>query len=242
MSHAHDHQHTHEHPAIHEHRDLGEGWLRAAVFGLSDGLVSNTALVLGVASGASDGAPVILAGVAGLLAGAASMAAGEWISVTAQRETLEQELKTEREHLQQYPESEHRHMVEILESAGLSSETADQVALELLNKPDANLNFHARVELGIDPQDLGSPAVAALSSFIAFSIGALVPIAPWLLGAPSPTIVTIMASAITLFLAGAGLSFFTPRGALWSGTRQLLVGVLAAALTMAIGAWVGVQV
>ena len=244
----HDHHHDHDAkglqaaPAAAEHRELGDGGLRAAVFGLSDGLVSNTALVLGVAAGGGATGTVLLAGVAGLLAGAASMAAGEWISMTAQREALEQELRREREHLHRYPEDERAHMIEILQGAGLSPELAARVVHELDRQPDANLDFHARVELGIDPSELGSPLRAAVASFVAFSGGAAVPLLPWLLALPAPLVWTAALSAAALFVAGAALSRFTTRGLWYSGLRQLLVGALAAALTMAISAWIGVQV
>ena len=211
------------------------------MFGLSDGLVSNTALVLGVAAG-SDSAAVMLAGVAGLLAGAASMAAGEWISMTAQREALEQELAMEQDHLNRYPADERAHMIDILMEAGLSKKTADQVAVELEEKPGANLEFHARVELGIDPGELGSPARAAAASFGAFAFGAAVPMVPWVFSMPVPVLLTAILSGIALFGAGAGLSRYTPRGAVFSGTRQLLVGVVAAVMTMSIGALIGVAV
>jgi VIT1/CCC1 family predicted Fe2+/Mn2+ transporter len=211
------------------------------VFGLSDGLVSNSALVLGVAVGADSGT-VLLAGVAGLLAGAASMAAGEWISMTAQREALEQELAREQDHLDRYPEDERSHIEAILVQAGLTAETAGRVSEELSDKPGANLDFHARVELGIDPEELGSPTLAAVASFVAFGIGALVPLIPWVLPLGSPMLLTGILSGLALFAAGAGLSRFTTRGALYSGTRQLLVGVVAAALTMTIGGLIGVSV
>lgn len=234
-------EHHHE-PAVTEHRSLGDGSLRAAVFGLSDGLVSNTALVLGVASAAEPGA-IILAGVAGLLAGAASMAAGEWISMTAQREALQRELATEREHLDAYPEDERRHMRDILQDAGLSAETAERVIEELDRAPDANLAFHARIELGIDPDEMGAPARAAALSFVAFAGGAIIPLLPWwFLDGTSALLTTAGLSAIALFATGAALARFTARSPLHSGLRQLVVGILAAALTMSIGALVGVQV
>lgn len=185
---------------------------------------------------------MLLAGVAGMIAGAASMAAGEWISMTAQREALEQELAREQDHLDRYPEDERSHIEDILVKAGLTAETAAMVSSELSDKPRENLDFHARVELGIDPEELGSPLLAAVASFIAFAVGALVPLVPWLLPLGAPILLTGLFSGLALFAAGAGLSRFTPRGALYSGTRQLLVGVVAAALTMTIGGLVGVSV
>lgn len=238
-----DHDHSHDHrPAVAEHRMVNDGTLRAAVFGLSDGLVSNTALVLGVASAADSGA-VMVAGVAGLLAGAASMAAGEWISMTAQREALQRELDMERAHLDRYPEDEQQHMLRILQTAGLSTDTAAQVVGELARMPEENLAFHARVELGIDPEEMGAPVRAAVMSFVAFALGAAVPLLPWLLANHGmATVATGVASAIALLATGAMLARFTGRGAVYSGVRQLLIGAVAAALTMGIGALVGVQV
>lgn len=177
-----------------------------------------------------------------MIAGAASMAAGEWISMTAQREALEQELAREQDHLDRYPEDERSHIEDILVKAGLTADTASRVSSELSDKPRENLDFHARVELGIDPEELGSPVLAAGVSFVAFAIGALVPLIPWLLPLGTPMLLTGLFSGLALFAAGAGLSRFTPRGVLYSGTRQLLVGVVAAALTMTIGGMVGVSV
>lgn len=211
------------------------------MFGLSDGLVSNTALLLGMSSGQANPETLVLAGIAGLLAGAGSMAAGEWISMATQREALMRELHRERSHLDRYPADERAHLIALLGDAGLSEQTAERVAKELEAQPTANLDFHARLELGIDPDELGSPARAAIASFVAFALGALVPLLPWLLRPEDGVPATILLSAAALFLSGALLSRFTPLGPLRSGARQLLVGSLAAALTMAIGALIGVQ-
>jgi len=237
-----EHDHDHQHSAIADHQNLNDGSLRAAVFGLSDGLVSNSALVLGVASAAEPGA-VVVAGVAGLLAGAASMAAGEWISMTTQREAQEQQLAMEAAHLNRYPDAEQNHMLYILKKAGLTPDTAASVVAELADKPNQNLDFHARVELGIDPDELGAPLRAAVMSFFAFAAGAVVPLLPWaFVSGTRALIATSALSAVALFVTGAALARFTTQGALYSGTRQLVVGILAAALTMSIGALVGVQV
>jgi VIT1/CCC1 family predicted Fe2+/Mn2+ transporter len=238
---AHHHHHHEDSPAA-QHRNLGDGGLRAAVFGLSDGLVSNTALVLGVATGQGTADTILLAGVAGLLAGAASMAAGEWISMTAQREALEREVHRERDHLARYPADERAHLIELLSAAGLSEETAGKVARELEREPEAALDFHAKVELGIDPGELGSPGMAAVVSFVAFAFGAALPLVPYALLGTSAMWTTIGVSSAALFAAGAGLSRFTPRGWVYSGVRQLVVGVIAAALTMVAGYLVGVSV
>ncbi len=228
------------HPAEDEHRSMGHGGLRAAVFGASDGLVSNTALVLGVAAGSADARLVALAGVAGLLAGAASMAAGEWISVTAQREALQRELKTEEEHLERYPDAEKAHIQAVLRKAGISEDLARQVALDLESDARANLEFHARLELGIDPDELGSPILAASVSFVAFSVGALLPLLPWLVDAPAPLLLSAGLATIALFAVGATLARFTGRSPWISGMRQLGVGAVATGLTTAIGSLFGV--
>src|SRR5438876_972734 len=164
------------------HRNVQGGTARAAVFGVSDGLVSNVALILGVA-GASPGAGVVrLAGLAGLIGGAVSMAAGEWVSMTAQSELLERELAMEAIELHRRPEGEWRELVEIYRARGIAPETAEQLATELMRNPKLALETHAREELGIDPAELGSPLGAAVSSFFAFSVGALVPLLPWFFG------------------------------------------------------------
>lgn len=242
--HSHDHNHTHgeapQHPAADEHGGADGGWLRPAVFGVSDGLVSNTALVLGVAAAQAQSSMVLLAGTSGLLAGAFSMAAGEWISVQAQREAHELELLRERDHIERFPEEEAQHMHAILEQAGLPHHVVDDLITELSKCPEANFGFHARVELGIDPENLDSPWVAAISSFIAFGLGALVPLLPWLLPAgPWAVGVAIALSSLALFGVGALLSRFTHRSWTWSGLRQLLIGAAAAGITALIGALIG---
>lgn len=238
----HDHHHSHAHPARADHADSSPAGLRAAVFGASDGLVSNAALVLGVAAGGGGADAVLLAGIAGLFAGALSMAAGEWISVQSEREAREQELAMEAAHLDRYPEAEHEHMVEILTGAGLSEEVAGRVAQELDQRPVSRLEFHARMELGIDPEDLGSPGLAAGVSFASFGLGAALPLLPWWLSAPAPLGLSILASALGLFVVGAATSRFTHRTWRYAGARQLAFGVAAAAITMAIGGLVGVSV
>ena len=162
--------------------------------------------------------------------------------MTAQREALEQELAMEQDHLDRYPEDERSHIVDLLVSTGLTLQTATRVAEELESKPGANLDFHARVELGIDPGELGAPFRAAIASFAAFASGALVPLVPWVVPIGPSMELTVLFSGVAMFAAGAGLSRFTPRGALFSGTRQLLIGVVAAALTISIGSLIGVTI
>jgi vacuolar iron transporter family protein len=239
----HDHQHGHAHPAEVEHLKLGHGALRAAVFGMSDGLVSTAALVVGVAGGGGGREAVLLAGIAGLLAGASSMGVGEWVSVRSQAEALLRQLRTERDHLHAFPNSEREHMRRLLVEAGLSAPTAAVVVSELHDNPKANLNFHARLELGIDPDELGSPGLAALSSFLAFGIGGLFAVVPWLFdGAGQPLMLTLLLSAGGLLLLGAAISRLTDRPLWWSALRQLLLGAGAAGLTWAVGSWVGTAV
>lgn len=230
----------HDHPAASEHGDSSGGWLRPAVFGVSDGLVSNAALVLGVAAGGLSGSMVLLTGISGLLAGAFSMAAGEWVSVQAQREAVEREIAREREHHRRFPEQEAAHMREILVGTGLSEELAAVLVKELSRSPEENLGFHTRMELGVDPNQLDSPWVAASSSFVAFGIGALVPLVPYLLPLPgSQVAVSIGLSALATFGVGALLARFTARNPLWSGARQVLIAAMAAGVTMLIGSWLG---
>lgn len=230
---------TQAHPAAAEHEDNAGGWLRPAVFGVSDGLVSNAALLLGVIAGGADAPMTLLAGASGLLAGAFSMAAGEWVSVQADREATEREIAREREHHRRFPEAEADHMRQLLAEAGLSPEVAERLVNELSTRPEENLGFHTRLELGVDPRRLPRPGLAAISSFIAFALGALVPMLPFLwpggagaLGGP----ISAALSALALFLVGAALSRFTKRPPLRSGLRQLFIGALAAAVTMALGA------
>ena len=246
--HRHEHGHHHgleqggadAHPAAAEHGEAEGGWLRPAVFGVSDGLVSNAALVLGVAAGQATPAMILLAGTAGLLAGSFSMAAGEWISVQAQRETYEHELLREKEHIARYPLEEAQHMTSILGDAGLPADVIARLVDELASRPEANLDFHARIELGIDPSRLDSPWVAAGSSFMAFAVGALVPLLPWFTSRGAMTVwLSIALTSVAMFGVGATVSRFTARHWTWSGLRQLLIGVAAAGTTALIGWLIG---
>ena len=225
------------------HRRGGGGTLRAAVFGVSDGLVSNFSLVMGVAGASVAPGFVLVSGTAGLLAGAFSMAAGEWISMKAQREMLEKQLELEKEELEMSPEEEREELSLIYQAKGIPEEEATALAARLLSDPKTALDTLAREELGLDPEELGSPWGAALSSFAAFSVGALVPLAPFLLTGVFGNVIaaSAVASAAALFLVGAVLSVFTSRGALVSGARMLLIGCAAAAVTYAVGGWLGVE-
>ncbi|HEX6596261.1 MAG TPA: VIT1/CCC1 transporter family protein [Acidimicrobiales bacterium] len=223
------------------HRNVQGGAARAAVFGISDGLVSNVALILGMA-GASPGAGVVrLAGLAGLIGGAVSMAAGEWVSMTAQSELLERELEMEAIELKRRPEHERRELVQIYRSRGIEAETAERLASELMRDPELALETHAREELGIDPKELGSPGGAAISSFLAFAVGAVVPLLPWFFGGgTAATVASIVLGSITALLVGAALARFTGRSVVRSSSRQFVLSAVPAAITYALGSIVGV--
>ncbi|HEU4759411.1 MAG TPA: VIT1/CCC1 family protein [Dehalococcoidia bacterium] len=224
------------------HRRGGGGTLRASVFGVSDGLVSNTSLVMGFAGAQTQGKFVLLAGVAGLIAGAFSMATGEYVSMRAQREMFERQIELERGELEASPEEEERELALIYQAKGLPKEQAEAMAARLMENPQVALDTLVREELGLDPSELGSPWGAAIGSFLAFAVGAVVPVIPFFIGASAPFVVASGAlSAAALFGVGASLSLFTGRGVLVSGGRQLALGAVAAALTFGIGRVVGVS-
>ena len=225
----------------HTHRDVTGGWLRPAVFGVMDGLVSNTALVAGVAGGGAAPSTVVLAGLAGLVAGALSMATGEYTSVASQSELARAEIDVEKREIARVPAAEEAELAGLYRSRGVDDTTAREVARQLSADPDQVWRVHAREELGIDPDDLPSPWVAAGSSLAAFSLGALVPVLPYLLGATS-LLLAVGLALLALFATGALFSRFTSRGAVYSGTRQLLLGSAAAAATYGIGSVVGTAV
>lgn len=223
------------------HSSGGGGSLRAAVFGVNDGLVSNASLILGVAGASGDAAVVVVTGVAGLLAGAFSMAAGEYVSMRAQREFFEYQIGLEREELDQYPGEEAAELALIYEAKGLPREQARHLAATLIADPDKALDTLAREELGLNPDELGSPWAAALASFAAFAAGAVVPLLPYLLFSGATALAgTVAASAISLFGVGATLSLFTGRRAWQGGLRMLAIGAAAGAATWAIGRALGV--
>jgi VIT1/CCC1 family predicted Fe2+/Mn2+ transporter/rubrerythrin len=226
------------------HRTGGGGTLRASVFGISDGLVSNTSLVMGFAGAQTEGKFVLLAGVAGLLAGAFSMAAGEYVSMRAQRELFEHQIELERGELEEAPEEEKGELQLIYRAKGLPHEQAESMAAHLMENPEAALDTLVREELGLDPSELGSPWGASIGSFLAFAAGALVPVVPFFFGANAGTpfvVASAAFSAVALFAVGAALSLFTGRSALVGGGRQFALGALAAALTFGIGRIIGVS-
>lgn len=223
----------------HQHRDVVGGWLRPAVFGAMDGLVSNFALIAGMDGGTSSGSRVVvLAGLAGLAAGSFSMAAGEYTSVASQRELALAEIAVERRELIEHNQQEEAELARAYQAKGLDPALARQVAQQLHADPEQALDEHVRTELGIDPHDLPSPVVAAGSSFLAFGIGALVPVIPYLLGAVT-VLPALVVSLTALFACGALVSRITARSWWYSGLRQLLLGGVAAAVTYGVGTVVG---
>jgi VIT1/CCC1 family predicted Fe2+/Mn2+ transporter len=218
------------------HRGGRSGTLRAAVFGASDGLVSNLSLIMGVAGASSNNQVIVLTGVAGLLAGAFSMAAGEYISMQSQRELFQNQISLEREEMRVMPDVEQEELSAIYRAKGLTESDANRIAASLMADPDMALDTKVREELGLDPNELGSPVGAATSSFAAFAIGALVPLLPFLLTSGQAAFVGGLAlSFAALFLIGAGVSLVTGRGMLFSGVRQVLIGAGAATVTYLVG-------
>jgi VIT1/CCC1 family predicted Fe2+/Mn2+ transporter len=218
----------------HAHRDVNGGWLRPTVFGMMDGLVSNFALIVGFSGGHADRTQVTLAGMAGLVAGAFSMATGEYVSVQSQNESTRAELAVERHELEHNASAELHELAGSYVARGVDPDLAQRVAEQLSRDPEQALLIHAQEELGIDPGQLPSPWVAALSSILSFSFGALLPVLPYLCGA-STVVISLILALIGLFTAGALTSRFTVRGWLFSGTRQLLLGSAAAAITYGAG-------
>ncbi|MFN3750567.1 MAG: VIT1/CCC1 transporter family protein [Thiobacillus sp.] len=223
------------------HRSSGAGnALRAGVFGVNDGLVSNAALIYGVAGAGPAPEIIVLTGAAGLLAGAFSMAAGEYVSVRSQREMFEYQIGLERDELEKYPDEEAAELALIYAAKGMNPDEAKRVAQALMRDPERALDTLAREELGLNPDELGSPWVAAVSSFSAFTAGAALPLLPFLVGAGSALRVSIALTALGLFAVGASMSLFTGRHALLSGLRMLAIGGAAGLATYFIGAWLGV--
>ena len=226
----------------HHHRRVQGGGARAAVFGVSDGLVTNVSLILGFA-GANAGPGVVrLAGIAGLIAGAFSMASGEWISMQAQRELYQRELALERHEITNRPEGERRELVRIYEDRGVDPNVARTLAGEMMRTPELALETHAREELGIDPQALGKPLQAAASSFATFAVGAVLPLLPWLVARGTGAVIaSVVVAAIAALGVGAALAVFTRRSVWRSSIRQLLISAVGAAVAYGVGAAVGVS-
>lgn len=228
---------------VHHHRDVQGGTARAAVFGVSDGLVSNVGLILGVAAADPQASTVIVAGAAGLLAGAVSMAAGEYVSVKAEAELVERELDIERQSLADDPHQETEELASIYMARGLDPEQARDLAGAVMSDPEVALEVHAREELGVDPDSVGDPTGAALSSFGAFSVGAILPLIPWFVTEGwGAVIASVMLGLLASAAVGWGLAHFTERSKVRTAARQVLIAAVACTVTYAIGSAVGVAV
>jgi len=218
------------------HKNYGSGTLRAGVFGVNDGLVSNTCLVMGVAGAGTSASVILLTGVAGLLAGAFSMGAGEFISMLSQKEMFEHQIGQEKDELQRYPKEEAEELALIYEARGIPIKEARHVANHLIQNPEKALDTLSREELGLNPDELGSPMGAALSSFLTFSVGASLPLIPYVFGLSAHGIlIASLISGTALFCVGAALSLFSGRSAFLGGVRMLAIGSAAAAATYYIG-------
>jgi VIT1/CCC1 family predicted Fe2+/Mn2+ transporter len=229
-------------PRESRHRDVQGGTTRATVLGAGDGLLTNLSLVLGVAGASTNASTVRLAGVASLLAGAFSMAAGELVSVRAQREMVEREVQVERRELAEDPAGERRELAGMYQAQGLSAEDADTVARILSANPDIALDTHARLELGVAPGGGGWAGGAAISSFLSFSVGAILPLFPWFLIAGSGAVIaSVIIGAIAALALGAAIGVMSGRNVLETALRQLAVAAVAAAVTYGVGSLLGVS-
>lgn len=222
----------------HQHRDVSGGWLRPAVFGAMDGLVTNVSLIAGVGGGGVAAKTIVLTGLAGLAAGAFSMATGEFVSVSSQNELVAAEVSKERYELEHNPEAERRELVAAFRRQGLDADLADQVASQLSRRPEQALSLHVREELGVDHHDLPSPHVAAAASLVTFAVGALIPLLPYLLGFDSLAAAFVLAGVFA-FSGGGFVAKITDRPFLRGAVRQFLLAGAAAALTYGIGHAVG---
>lgn len=224
----------------HTHQDVSGGWLRPAVFGAMDGLVTNVGLVAGVGGAGADARLVVLTGMAGLVAGAFSMAVGEYASVETQNDSVRAEVKVERDELRRHPVAEQAELAASYVQMGLSRETAKRVAEEVHADPTLAVKVHIAQELGVNPDEQPSPWVAGASSFLCFAIGALIPLIPYLLGFDS-LVAGLAAGGVGLFIAGAVASRFTTRSWWLGGLRQLGFGAIAAVATYLVGRLIGVN-
>src|SRR5215213_894608 len=222
----------------HEHPDVTGGWLRPAVFGAMDGLVSNFALIMGVVGGTSDNDAVLLAGLAGLAAGAFSMAAGEYTSVASQSEFALAQVDIERDEILNNETAEEAELAVMFVEKGVDEEVAREMAAQIHRNPENAVRVHAREEFGVDVDDLASPMLAAVSSFFSFALGALLPVFPYVIGIESPW-TAIVLSLVALFACGAIVTRITARSWWFGGFRQLLLGGVAAGLTYLVGDAVG---
>jgi vacuolar iron transporter family protein len=225
----------------HHHRDVSGGWLRPTVFGAMDGLVTNVSLIAGVGGGGADRSALILAGIAGLVAGAFSMATGEYTSVQSQNELVHAEVELERRELARNPEREKRELAEAFVDKGVEPQLAREVAEQVSKDPDEALRLHAQEELGVDPAELPSPWVAAFSSFFSFSFGAVIPLVTFFAGI-SALWPSLVVSAVTLYVAGAVVAKLTNKPTWFGGLRQLGLAALAAGVTYLVGRGIGASV
>jgi VIT1/CCC1 family predicted Fe2+/Mn2+ transporter len=226
------------------HRSLGGNALRAAVLGADDGLLSNLSLVMGVAGANLASRTILITGFAGLMAGAFSMALGEWLSVQSSRELYQRQISIEAREVQEVPDEEQEELALIYQSKGLSEAQARDLAARLIHDPASALDTLSREELGVDPEELGgSPWEAGITSFVLFSIGALIPLWPFAVFEGTPAIiVSLISGGVGLFLIGSAITLMTGRTVLFSGTRQVIFGLAAAAITFGIGRLLGVSV
>ena len=222
----------------HQHRDVSGGWLRPAVFGAMDGLVTNVSLIAGVSGGSASHGAIVLTGLAGLAAGALSMATGEFVSVSSQNELVGAEVNKERHELETNPEVEARELAAVLTHRGVDPELAQQVAVQVGRRPEEALRMHVREELGVDHHELPSPWVAGGASLLTFAVGAMIPLLPFLLGFNS-LLVALLLAAVTAFVGGGTVAKITDRPFLRGALRQLILAALAAAVTYGIGRAVG---
>jgi VIT1/CCC1 family predicted Fe2+/Mn2+ transporter len=225
----------------HEHRDVSGGWLRPTVFGVVDGLVSNFALIAGVAAASDTAKPVVLAGVAGLIGGAFSMGTGEYISVRSQNESMQAEVEVERQELEHNTEAEIAELAQMYVARGVDPELAQLVAEQLSSDPNQALEIHVQEELGVDIHDLPDPRIAMISSFLSFSVGAFVPLLPFLFASKVLPLSAVLA-LVALFVTGAFTARFTTRPWWYAGGRQMLLGLISAAVTFGVGHLFGANI
>ena len=228
-------------PHEEHHRQIADGWSRAAIFGMADGLVTNVSLMLGIAGASSaTHTAVRLAGLAGLVAGGLSMASGEYLSMRAQKELFEREIEVERKSLQESPAEERNELVALFESRGIDPDLSGKIADELMKDPELALLTHTREELGIDPSSIGNPWKAAGSSLVAFCLGAVIPLVPWLVSSNGkPVLASIVLGAVGSASLGGGIGVLTGRNAFLSAIRFTAVSGFAAATTYLVGYLIG---
>ncbi|MCI2975856.1 MAG: VIT1/CCC1 transporter family protein [Ferrimicrobium sp.] len=225
------------------HRDISGGGARAAVFGVSDGLLSNVALILGVAGAHPAPKAVVIAGLAGLVAGAFSMGVGEYISMGAQRELFAHELRIEEREIQERPEAETRELEQLYVSRGVPTELAAEVSKYLMQNPDTALKVHAQEELGVAPDSIGSPIQAALASFFSFAVGAVIPLIAWFITVGTAAVVASAISAgVATLLVGGGLAAMTGRSVSKGALQQFLLSAIAALVTFGVGYLLGTAI